>query len=254
MATETKNGAEARDLSIEERLRALYKLQQVVTQIDNLRNVRGELPLEVKDLEDEVAGLETRIERCTSDINALNQEISNNKIKMNEAREIIARKEEQRMNVANNREYDALTKELEFQQLEIELAEKKIRDANAKIEVRSGEMAEARTRMEERQEDLSHKRNELKEIVEETRQEEELLIRQAKELELQIDEYYLAAFKKLRKNARNGLAVVTVDRDACGGCFHKIPPQRQLDIKMRKKVIVCENCGRILVDSTILDN
>lgn len=254
MATETKNGAaESKDLTIEERLRALYKLQQVISQIDNLRNVRGELPLEVKDLEDEVAGLQTRIERCTSDISDLNQEITNNKIKINEARELIAKKEDQRMNVANNREYDALTKEIEFQQLEIELAEKKIRDAGMKIESRNADMDEAKIRMGERQDDLAHKREELKEIVEETRQEEEQLIKQAKDLELQIDDYYLAAFKKLRKNARNGLAVVTVDRDACGGCFHKIPPQRQLDIKMKKKVIVCENCGRILVDSSILD-
>lgn len=254
MATETKNGAaESKDLTIEERLRALYKLQQVISQIDNLRNVRGELPLEVKDLEDEVAGLQTRIERCTNDISDLNQEITNNKIKINDAREIIAKKEDQRMNVANNREYDALTKEIEFQQLEIELAEKKIRDAGIKIESRNADMEEAKTRMGERQDDLAHKREELKEIVEETRQEEEQLIKQAKDLELQIDDYYLAAFKKLRKNARNGLAVVTVDRDACGGCFHKIPPQRQLDIKMKKKVIVCENCGRILVDSSILD-
>lgn len=254
MATETKNGAaESKDLTIEERLRALYKLQQVISQIDNLRNVRGELPLEVKDLEDEVAGLQTRIERCTTDISDLNQEITNNKIKINDAREIIAKKEDQRMNVANNREYDALTKEIEFQQLEIELAEKKIRDAGIKIESRNADMEEAKTRMGERQDDLAHKRDELKEIVEETRQEEEQLIKQAKDLELQIDDYYLAAFKKLRKNARNGLAVVTVDRDACGGCFHKIPPQRQLDIKMKKKVIVCENCGRILVDSSILD-
>jgi len=254
MATETKNGAEIKDLTVEERLRALYKLQQVISQIDNLRNVRGELPLEVKDLEDEVAGLETRIERCANDISDLNQDIANNKIKINEARELIAKKEEQRMNVANNREYDALTKELDFQQLEIELAEKRIREAAAKIETRNGEMNEAKVNVEERRQDLASKREELKEIVDETRQEEEKLIKQAKELELQIDDYYLAAFKKLRKNARNGLAVVTVDRDACGGCFHKIPPQRQLDIKMRKKVIVCENCGRILVDANILDD
>jgi len=248
MATETKNGAETKELTVEERLRALYDLQQVVSKIDYLRNQRGELPLEVKDLEDEVAGLETRMERCSSDISDLNQEIANNKLKINEAREIIARKEEQRMNVANNREYDALTKELEFQALEIELSEKRIREATAKIETRTGEMEEARERAEERRQDLEVKKAELKEIVEETRQEEEKLTKEAKELELQIDDYYLAAFKKLRKNAKNGLAVVTVYHDACGGCFHKIPPQRQLDIKMRKKVIVCENCGRILVD------
>lgn len=253
MATETKNVAENKDLTVEERLRALYKLQQVISQIDKLRNIRGELPLEVKDLEDEVAGLETRIERCATDITDYNQEIAGNKIKINEAREVIAKKEEQRMNVANNREYDALTKELEFQQLEIELAEKRIREATGKIETRNGEIEEAKAAVAERKQDLATKREELKEIVDETRQEEEKLMKQAKELELQIDEYYLSAFKKLRKNARNGLAVVTVDRDACGGCFHKIPPQRQLDIKMRKKVIVCENCGRILVDVDILN-
>jgi len=254
MAIETKNGVESKDLTVEERLRALYKLQQVISQIDNLRNIRGELPLEVKDLEDEVAGLETRIERCANDIDGLNQEINNNKLKMKDARELIAKKDEQRMQVANNREYDALTKEIEYQELEIELAEKKIKEAAAKIETRNGEMEEAKVNVEGRKQDLATKREELKEIVDETRQEEEKLVKQAKELESQIDEYYLAAFKKLRKNARNGLAVVTVDRDACGGCFHKIPPQRQLDIKMRKKVIVCENCGRILVDSAILDD
>ncbi len=253
MATTQKN-AETKKLSVEDKLRALYKLQKVVTEIDKIRITRGELPLEVQDLEDEVAGLETRIAKCEADIKVCNQDIAGYRIKKKEAQDLIAKKEEQRQNVVNNREYDALSKEIEFQTLEIELADKKTASATAEIQKRETEKAEAETKLAERREDLEHKKKELDEIIAETRQEEEELMQKAKDLEPMIDERLLTAFKRIRKNARNGLAVVTVDRDACGGCFNKIPPQRQLDIKMRKKIIVCEYCGRILVDDKILDD
>lgn len=253
MATTQKNGVETKELTVEERLRALYRLQVILSNIDKIRITRGELPLEVKDLEDEVAGLETRIEKYSADIKNISQEIAGNKLKISEAREKIAKKEEARNNVANSREYESLSKEIEFQTLEIELAEKKIRKFTDEMNSKDEERKNASARVEERKVDLEHKKNELNEIVEETRQEEEQLLLQAKELEPMIDERLLAAFKRIRKNARNGLAVVTVDRDACGGCFNKIPPQRQLDIKMRKKIIVCEYCGRILVDNNILE-
>lgn len=253
MATTQKNVVETKDLSVEEKLCALYRLQKVLTAIDKIRVTRGELPLEVQDLEDEVTGLQTRIAKCSNDIKNNNQEIATNKIKMHDAQEMIAKKEEARQNVANNREYDAIGKEIEYQNLEIELAEKKIHNATIEINLKTQEKESAEARLEERKNDLEHKKAELNEIIEETRSEEEKLIKEAKELESLIEERLLAAFKRIRKNARNGLAVVSVDRNACGGCFNKIPPQRQLDIKMRKKIIVCEYCGRILVDDAILD-
>lgn len=253
MATTQKNGVETKDLSVEERLRALYRLQVILSNIDKIRITRGELPLEVKDLEDEVAGLETRIGKYNAEIKNISQEIAGNKLKITEAREKITKKEEASNNVANSREFEALSKEIEFQNLEIELAEKKIKKFTDEMNAKTEECNNAMSRVAERKIDLEHKKGELNEIIEETRQEEEQLMLQAKELEPMIDERLLTAFKRIRKNARNGLAVVTVDRDACGGCFNKIPPQRQLDIKMRKKIIVCEYCGRILVDNNILD-
>lgn len=254
MATTQKNVVETKDLTVEEKLRALYRLQKVLTSIDKIRVTRGELPLEVQDLEDEVAGLQTRILKCNNDIKNNNQEIAANKIKMHDAQEMIAKKEEASHNVANNREYEAILKEIEFQKLEIVLAEKKIQNATNEISTKTQDKETAEIKLEERKVDLEHKKAELNEIIEETRTEEEKLIKEAKELESVIEERLLAAFKRIRKNARNGLAVVTVDRNACGGCFNKIPPQRQLDIKMRKKIIVCEYCGRILVDDAILEN
>lgn len=254
MATTQKNVVETKDLTVEEKLRALYRLQKVLTSIDKIRVTRGELPLEVQDLEDEVAGLQTRILKCNNDIKNNNQEIAANKIKMHDAQEMIAKKEEASHNVANNREYEAILKEIEFQKLEIVLAEKKIQNATNEISTKTQDKETAEIKLEERKVDLEHKKAELNEIIEETRTEEEKLIKEAKELESVIEERLLTAFKRIRKNARNGLAVVTVDRNACGGCFNKIPPQRQLDIKMRKKIIVCEYCGRILVDDAILEN
>ena len=242
---------ETKEISVEERLRALYNLQMVVSEIDKIRTIRGELPLEVQDLEDEVAGLKTRIEKCQNDLKTLSQNISDRKNTIEEARAKIAKKEEEKNNVRNNREFDALTKEIEYQSLEIELCEKHINDFNKEIKAKTEELANAEERLEERKIDLKQKKAELNEIVAETKQEEENLIMKSKELESLIEERLLTAFKRIRKNARNGLAVVTVERDACGGCFNKIPPQRQLDIRMRKKIIVCEYCGRILVDSNI---
>lgn len=253
MATTQKNVVETKDLTVEEKLRALYRLQKVLTSIDKIRVTRGELPLEVQDLEDEIAGLQTRILKCNNDIKNNNQEIAANKIKMHDAQEMIAKKEEASQNVANNREYDAILKEIEYQKLEIQYVEKKIQNASNEISAKTQDKEEAEIKLDERKIDLEHKKAELNEIIEETRTEEEKLIKEAKELESVIEERLLIAFKRIRKNARNGLAVVTVDRNACGGCFNKIPPQRQLDIKMRKKIIVCEYCGRILVDDAILN-
>ncbi len=247
----SEKNVETKEISVEERLQALYNLQMVVSEIDKIRTIRGELPLEVQDLEDEVAGLKTRIEKCQNDLKTLNQNISDRKNTIEEARAKIAKKEEEKNNVRNNREFDALTKEIEYQSLEIELCEKHINDFNKEIKAKTEELANAEERLEERKVDLKQKKTELNEIVAETKQEEENLIMKSKELESLIEERLLTAFKRIRKNARNGLAVVTVERDACGGCFNKIPPQRQLDIRMRKKIIVCEYCGRILVDSNI---
>ncbi|MBR5237284.1 MAG: hypothetical protein IKV26_01085 [Paludibacteraceae bacterium] len=247
----SEKNIETKEISVEERLRALYNLQMVVSEIDKIRTVRGELPLEVQDLEDEVAGLKTRIEKCQNDLKTLSQNISDRKNAIEEARAKIAKKEEEKNNVRNNREFDALTKEVEFQNLEIELCEKHINDFNKEIKAKTEELAGAEERLSERQIDLKQKKEELSEIVAETKQEEENLLLKSKELETLIEPRLLTAFKRIRKNARNGLAVVTVERDACGGCFNKIPPQRQLDIRMRKKIIVCEYCGRILVDSNI---
>ena len=209
------------------------------------------MPLEVQDLEEEVAGLKTRIEKYQNDIKTLNQNISDRKNAIEEARAKIAKKEEEKNNVRNNREFDALTKEVEFQSLEIELCEKNISDYNKEIKNKTEELANSEERLKDREIDLKQKKAELNEIIAETKQEEETLLLKAKELEALIEPRLLTAFKRIRKNARNGLSVVTVERDACGGCFNKIPPQRQLDIRMRKKIIVCEYCGRILVDSNI---
>lgn len=240
-----------KDLSVEEKLKALYDLQSVKTEIDNIRTIRGELPLEVKDLEDEIAGLETRIHKYDQELEDLETEISNRKNKIAECEMLIKKYEEQQNNVRNNREFDSLSKEIEFNGLEIELAEKHIREFNAQI-VQKNEMLDgAKQFIEERKQDLENKNNELDEIISETQHEEEALKKKGEQVEKLIEPRLLTAFKRIRRNAHNGLAVVTVERDACGGCFNQIPPQRQMDIRLRKKVIVCEYCGRILVDNEI---
>ena len=236
------------DLTVEERLKALYQLQTTLSAIDEKKALRGELPLEVQDLEDEIVGLTTRMEKIQSEIDEFRQAISMKKADIEEAKASIDRYTKQLDDVQNNRQYDTLTKEIEFQSLEIELCNKKIREANTRIEEREGDLQHAKELIDERHQILEEKKSELDEIMNETRAAEEELKEKAKVLEMKIESRLLASFKRIRKNARNGLGIVYVQRDACGGCFNKIPPQRQLDIKMHKKVIVCEYCGRILVD------
>ena len=243
-----QKATEVKEISVEERLIALYELQKVVSEIDKIKTLRGELPLEVQDLEDEIAGLQTRIDKYNTDIVDMDKAIEAEKIKIEESRAKIAKNTEQQNNVRNNREFDALSKEVEFQTLEIELSEKHIREYSADVKIKREEVEVANKQCAERQFDLTQKKAELDEIVAETRQEEERLREKAKELETLIDPRLFTAFKRIRKNARNGLAVVSVERDACGGCFNKIPPQRQMDIRMRKKIIVCEYCGRVMID------
>ena len=246
MAKETKK--DVNDYSVEEKLKALYELQLKLSAIDRIKTLRGELPLEVQDLEDEIAGLSTRMDKIKSDIASLKEGINAQKGKIADANAQIAKYQEQQNNVKNSREYDFLSKEIEYQTLEVELCEKKIKEYTADEKSRSEEMQASKAAVEERTKDLEIKKNELDEIVAETRQEEERLRDEVKVLEAKIEPRLLQAFKKIRKNSRNGLGIVDVQRDACGGCFNKIPPQRQLDIRMRKKIIVCEYCGRIMID------
>ena len=236
------------DLTVEERLKTLYQLQTTLSEIDEKRALRGELPLEVEDLEDEIAGLTTRIEKIQSDIDEYQHAVAQKKGEIETAKASVERYKTQLNDVKNNREYDTLSKEIEFQTLEIELCNKKIKEANFKIEEKKAELEQNQTIIEDRRQALDMKKAELDEIMEETRAEEEKLKAKVKELEVKIEPRLLTSFKRIRKNARNGLGIVYVQRDACGGCFNKIPPQRQLDIKMHKKVIVCEYCGRILID------
>ena len=236
------------DLSVEERLKTLYQLQTTLSSIDEKRALRGELPLEVQDLEDEIEGLTTRIEKIQSDINDFDRAVSQKKGEIETAKASVERYKAQLNEVKNNREDDTLSKEIEFQELEIELCNKKIKEANIRIEEKKAELAQNQEIIDDRRQALEMKKGELDEIMEETRAEEEKLKAKVKELEIKIEPRLLTSFKRIRKNARNGLGIVYVQRDACGGCFNKIPPQRQLDIKMHKKIIVCEYCGRIMID------
>lgn len=236
------------EISVEERLKTLYQLQTTLSAIDEKRALRGELPLEVQDLEDEIAGLKTRVEHIEGDIADFQQAVAQKQGEIAEAEESVERYKKQLDEVRNNREYDTLTKEIEFQSLEIELCNKKIKEANVKVEDKKRELAHTNDLIADRQQALAEKRNELEEIMQETREEEEVLKAKAADLETMIEPRLLSSFLRIRKNARNGLGIVYVQRDACGGCFNKIPPQRQLDIKMHKKIIVCEYCGRIMID------
>ena len=236
------------DLSVEDKLKTLYQLQSALSSIDEKRALRGELPLEVQDLEDEIEGLTTRVEKIKAEIDEFQRAISQKNGEIEEAKSSVARYQAQLNDVKNNREYDTLSKEIEFQTLEIELCNKKIREANARIAEKKEEQVSNEQLIKERQEDLEVKKSELDEIMTETRAEEEKLKEKVKDLEAKIEPRLLTSFKRIRKNARNGLGIVYVQRDACGGCFNKIPPQRQLDIKMHKKIIVCEYCGRIMID------
>ena len=235
------------DVSMETKLRLLYRLQQTDTRIDKIYLLRGELPLEVQDLEDEIEGLNTRIAHFEKDIKDGEAFIAQKKIDIESSKALIEKYEAQRNNVKNNREYDSLSKEIEFQSLEIELAEKKINDTGKQLVEKKNALADATAVLEGRSVDLENKRKELETIIEETQKEEEMLLKQSEELQEQIEPRMLNAYKKVRSNLRNKMAVVTVKRDACGGCFNKIPPQRQLDIALSKKIIVCEYCGRILI-------
>lgn len=236
------------DLSVEEKLKALYQLQTTLSGIDEKRALRGELPLEVQDLEDEIAGLTTRMEKIKTDIDEFKKAITQKKADITSAESSVERYKKQLDDVKNNREYDTLTKEIEFQSLEIQLCNKKIKEALIKVEEKNADLAEADELIKDRTAALKEKKEELDEIMQETRDEEEKLKNKASELEVTIEPRLLSSFKRIRKNSRNGLGIVYVQRDACGGCFNKIPPQRQLDIKMHKKVIVCEYCGRIMID------
>ena len=246
MAKEAKK--DPNELSVEEKLKALYQLQTMLSEIDKIKTLRGELPLEVQDLEDEVTGLSTRIEKIKTEIDELKSNVASKKIEIETAKASIEKYKSQQDNVRNNREYDVLTKEIEFQSLEVELCEKRIREYTAGIKSKEEEIVKSEQLLEERKKDLEVKKNELDEIISETKQEEEKLREKAKNLEATIEPRLLQAFKRIRKNSRNGLGITYVQRDACGGCFNKIPPQKQLDIRMRKKIIVCEYCGRIMID------
>ena len=236
------------DLTVEKKLEALFQLQTTLSQIDEKRALRGELPLEVQDLEDEITGLRTRIDKIANEIQEFNSAISQKRGDIEQALAIVARYKEQLNDVKNNREYDMLNKEIVFQELEIELCKKKIGEAEVRIKDREEQLAQNQAQVDLKLQILEEKKGELDSIMQETREEEDKLKEKAKALEEKIEERLLYSFKRIRKNARNGLGVVYVQRDACGGCFNKIPPQRQLDIKMHKKIIVCEYCGRILID------
>ncbi|PKP20698.1 MAG: hypothetical protein CVU05_08490 [Bacteroidetes bacterium HGW-Bacteroidetes-21] len=249
---ETNNPTlQATEISIEEKLRALYKLQLADTQIDRIRTLRGELPLEVQDLEDEIAGIQTRIDNISAQINQADQNIQTKKTEITQAELKIKKYTEQQKDVRNSREYDAFNKEIEFQQLEIQLCNKRIKEFTDQIAARSIELESSTKVLDERANDLHIKKQELEEIVSETQKEEETLTSLSEDCQKFIEPRLLGAYKRIRANTRNGLAVVVIERDSCGGCFNKIPPQRQLEIRTRKKIIPCEYCGRILVDKEI---
>jgi len=243
--------AAAKESTVEEKLRALYALQKIDSQIVKIQTIRGELPLEVQDLEDEIVGLETRVTNFSDELKSLEDSISGRKNLMTDAKAMIKKYESQQMNVRNNREFDAISKEIEFQNLEIQLAEKRIKESEANIGTKTETIKESKEVLKERKKDLDHKKSELDEITNETQKEEDTLKKKSTKSAKIIDERLVTAYLRIRNNARNGLGVVAVERDSCGGCFNKIPPQRQMDIRSHKKVIVCEHCGRILVDAAI---
>lgn len=247
-----KNKTHDAEISVEDRLRALYSLQMVDSEIDKIKTLRGELPLEVQDLEDEIAGLETRLGNLRDEVATLEKSVQKKHTEITESEALIKKYEEQQKNVRNNREFDSLSKEIEYQYLEIELYNKKIKEFNVQIDEKKVLITESETLLEDRKSDLENKRSELDEIISDTQKEEEGLYKKLDKIQGIIEERLLTAYKRIRSNARNGLAIVSVQRDACGGCFNQIPPQRQLDIKSRKKIIVCEYCGRILVDDEII--
>ena len=236
------------NMTVEQKLKVLYQLQTTLSEIDRIKTLRGELPLEVQDLEDEIEGLRSRVNKYNEEVAGLNTDVETMRQRIADAEKLVKRYNEQLNDVKNNREYDMLQKEIEFQNLEMQLQQKRIGEAKERIETREADIKTASEQIEERQADLDVKKNELDDIVSETKADEEKLREKAKGYEVQIEPRLLTAFKRIRKNSRNGLGVVYVQRDSCGGCFNKVPPQRQLDVRMRKKIIVCEYCGRILID------
>jgi predicted nucleic acid-binding Zn-ribbon protein len=241
-------------VSVEDRLKALYQLQIIDSEVDKIRIVRGELPLEIEDLEDLIAGFNTRLEKLVGELDVVNNDLLAKKNAIADAAVLVTKYEKQLKNIKNNREFSSLTKELEYKGLEIQLNEKHIAELQAKVIHKDEVITESKLQIKDREEELSIKNKELAAIVKETEKEEKDLLKQSDKAQVVIEERILTAYSRIRNKVKNGLAVVSVDRDACGGCFNQIPPQRQLDIQMHKKVIVCEHCGRILVDSNILDS
>lgn len=242
------------EIKNEQRLTALYKLQLIDSQVDKIKIIRGELPLEVEDLEDEIAGLDTRIEKFAQESEDLTKLIGEKKGAIADSQNLIKKYEEQQMNVRNNREYDSLTKEIEYQNLEIQLSEKRIGEFTVELEEKKASIDEAKTKADHKKSELEIKKSELDDIVKETEVEEQTFLNKVGKIESAIDPRLLKAYKRIRGNARNGLSVVPIERDACGGCFNKIPPQHQMEIKMHKKIIVCEYCGRILIDMNLAES
>ena len=245
--------ATIKELSVEDKLRALYALQLVDSKIDEIRNVRGELPLEVEDLEDEVAGLSTRLEKLKSDLETIDEQIKVKKNAIDEHKAAIKKYLEQQKNVRNNREFNSLTKEVEFQELEIQLAEKHIKEMKASIEHKKEVVAQTKEKLDGKQTHLKHKKAELSDIMAETEKEENFLSGKSEELRGQIEERLIAAYDRIRNSVRNGLAVVSIERGASAGSFFTIPPQTQMEIAARKKIITDEHSGRILVDGVLAD-
>ena len=237
-----------KEISVEDKLRALYDLQLIDSRIDEIRFVRGELPLEVQDLEDEVEGLNTRLEKFDADLDVIDSQIKEKKNLIEEANALIKKYTEQQKNVRNNREFDSLTKEVEYQELEIQLAEKNIKEFKAQIEHKKEVIAQTKAKLEERKSHLEHKKSELNEILSETEKEEQALIEKSASYEKKIEDRLINAYKRIRSNVKNGLAVVAIERGAAGGSYFTIPPQIQMEIASRKKIITDEHSGRILVD------
>ncbi len=245
--------AKKKEVTVEERLRALYDLQLIDSRIDEIRNVRGELPLEVRDLEDEVAGLNIRLEKLVASLEVIDNDIASKKNLIEESKALIKKYSEQQKNVRNNREYNSLTKEVEFQELEIELAEKHIKEFKVQIEQKKEVISETKDKLKERESHLKHKKGELDAILAETEKEEQALIEKSEAYKNQIEERLVSAYNRIRQNVKNGLAVVPIERGASGGSFFTIPPQIQVEIASRKKVITDEHSGRILVDAALAE-
>jgi len=251
--TAKKTTKKVTSITVEDKLKALYQLQCVDSEIDNIRVVRGELPLEIQDLEDDVTGLKTRIDKLKEELAFLDESLSASRLKKREGKALIKKYDKQIENIKNNREYESLSKEIEFQTLEIELCEKKEKEIKAKKLMKDEVVLATNETLKERKKELKIKNGELDEITKETEKEEKSLLRKSTKAQVVIEERLINAYNRVRTNVRNGLAVVSVDRDACGGCFNKIPAQRQLDIRTHKKVIVCEHCGRILIDANMFE-